>query len=326
MIRISFVAVSLALTAAGCAGENQDRDRSPTGIEGGLGNSPKTDAACYIYPLYSVGDCSILVKRSTLTGSVKDAYTYPSSSDARYRAPANLIDLTRIDLNRQITKNFRLSEYMSAAKGRYGYIAEHVFGLMQKVRDSLGTSVRITSGYRSPGYNKKVGGVRLSRHIYGDGVDIASAAGKTRMQSACRSAGASYIQLYADGHVHCDWRSHRLDDTFAPGSVRSTEVTPAMASAMSEESFKAMQEEIGGKPEIVLTGAQRAGGSIAASAFLDAEDGGELLTEWIIVYPDGQRFDGEGSDVALDLVQRGRYEIHVRVGGYAEQSVSFEVP
>ena len=44
---------------------------------------------------------------------------------------------------------------------------------MDEVRAFLGDrSIRITSGYRDPSTNRRVGGARCSRHLYGDAVDF----------------------------------------------------------------------------------------------------------------------------------------------------------
>ena len=117
MFRRILFSLSLAIAISGCAGANQDpRHASKHGELGGPESAPgnKDQSACYIYPSYKVGDCSLLVKRSSLTGNEKTEYTYASSSDRRYRPPVNLIDLEKIDLNSQITENFRLSEFLSS--------------------------------------------------------------------------------------------------------------------------------------------------------------------------------------------------------------------
>jgi uncharacterized protein YcbK (DUF882 family) len=328
MFRRILFSVSLAIAISGCAGENQDPQRAPAqGEFGGPESTPgnKDQSACYIYPLYKVGDCSLLAKRSTFTGSVKTDYTYAASSDKRYHAPVYLIDLSKIDLSLQVTRNFRLSEFLSTAKGRYGYFAEHVFGYLQGIRESLGGPLRINSGYRSPGYNKKIGGAKLSRHMYGDGADLGGFS-VSKLQSVCKSAGASYIQVYTDGHVHCDWRNRPLDDTFVPG-VSSADLTPLAVSAMSEEEFVHLQEVIGGKPEITLLGQARAGNRVGLTAAIDLqEDPGDLYTEWIVTTPDGQVFNGEGVVLGVDLAQSGQYQVQVRVGGYAQGSYTIDVP
>jgi len=50
-------------------------------------------------------------------------------------------------------------------------ISHLINSIMQPVRDKFGRIV-ITSGYRSPEYNRNVGGVKNSSHIYGNAVDF----------------------------------------------------------------------------------------------------------------------------------------------------------
>lgn len=54
---------------------------------------------------------------------------------------------------------------------------------LQVLRDYLGASIKINSGYRSPSHNAKVGGVKNSQHVLGIAADI-SVVGKTPKQVA----------------------------------------------------------------------------------------------------------------------------------------------
>lgn len=320
--RYQLALVAMAAVALGACAPESSELREPAGE---FAPPAINKAGCYVYPVYSVASCDALVKRASLTGADKTAYTYKSSSDSRYRAPVYLLDLAKISLSQQITKNFRLSEYMSTSKGRYGYIAEHVFTYMQKIRDSVGTSIRITSGFRSPGYNKKIGGASLSRHMYGDGIDFASGVSLAKLQAACRAQGATYIQLYTDGHIHCDWRGHKLDATFFSGPG-TADLTPAQIVTLSEHEFARLQESIGGRPEISLAGEPRLGSEVKFTADLaESEDGGELYTEWLVTLPDGRSFATEGRVLSLRLEQEGRYHVQTRVGGYAENYYLMDV-
>lgn len=46
---------------------------------------------------------------------------------------------------------------------------------LQRVRDDFGRPMNITSGYRTPAHNKRVGGVKNSQHVLGRASDIALA-------------------------------------------------------------------------------------------------------------------------------------------------------
>ena len=52
--------------------------------------------------------------------------------------------------------------------------------LLDKMRHRAGVPFKINSAYRSPEYNKKIGGVSNSAHCLGKAVDIAAKDSKTR--------------------------------------------------------------------------------------------------------------------------------------------------
>ena len=78
----------------------------------------------------------------------------------------------------KLTKNFDLKEFN--CKDNSETPAELIPNLqelannLQILRDFLGTSLHINSGYRSPAYNKKIGGAKFSQHLLGKAADIRS--------------------------------------------------------------------------------------------------------------------------------------------------------
>lgn len=76
----------------------------------------------------------------------------------------------------KLTKNFSLEEF--SCKDGSVTPPEAVENLtvlaqnLQVLRDHLGKPIHVTSGYRSPAYNKKVGGKPLSQHPKGKAGDI----------------------------------------------------------------------------------------------------------------------------------------------------------
>ena len=82
---------------------------------------------------------------------------------------------------------------------------------VQKIRDHFGKSITVTSGYRCPVHNKRIGGATGSRHSKGDAADIVVAGVAPReVAKYAESIGIKGIGLYetnADGHfTHVDTR------------------------------------------------------------------------------------------------------------------------
>lgn len=85
---------------------------------------------------------------------------------------------------------------------------------VQKIRDHFGKSITVTSGYRCPVHNKRIGGATGSRHSKGDAADIV-VQGVTPREVAkyAESIGIKGIGLYetsADGYfTHIDTRDKK---------------------------------------------------------------------------------------------------------------------
>lgn len=82
-----------------------------------------------------------------------------------------------------LSPNFRLSEFtLSQTASREGIdntppksLMPRIINLAQgleRVRSLVGSPIVITSGYRSPELNRKVGGSKNSQHMFGEAADI----------------------------------------------------------------------------------------------------------------------------------------------------------
>ena len=138
-------------------------------------------------------------------------YDYPTSSDPRYAAPQQFIDISAWDADFEVARNFVLGEFLQASKGRYGLLQPHFIRSMQALRSAVGAPVYVHSGYRTPAYNVGVGGVQFSRHQWGDAADMhTDVLDIGELGAVCEDQGAAYVGYY-EAHIHCDWRDDPLD-------------------------------------------------------------------------------------------------------------------
>lgn len=77
--------------------------------------------------------------------------------------------------NKAVSANFKVREYRCKDGSDAVFIHPELAEILQKIRTHFGRPVTINSAYRTPEYNKKVGGESLSQHLYGKAADIAIA-------------------------------------------------------------------------------------------------------------------------------------------------------
>lgn len=74
--------------------------------------------------------------------------------------------------NLKLSKNFRVKEFACKDGSDPVFVADELVEVLQRIRDHFGKAVKITSAYRTPTHNKKVGGEAYSQHLYGMAADI----------------------------------------------------------------------------------------------------------------------------------------------------------
>lgn len=76
----------------------------------------------------------------------------------------------------KITKNFSLEEFKCKDGSDIpNDVIPNIIELannLQVLRDAIGKPITINSGYRSPKYNAKIGGVKNSQHVKGKASDL----------------------------------------------------------------------------------------------------------------------------------------------------------
>ena len=116
--------------------------------------------------------------------------------------------------DKSLTSSFKVREFACNDGSDVILIHPDLPSVLQNIRNQFGKSIIINSGYRTPEYNKKVGGATRSQHCYGtaadivvDGVSPASvaAAAEKALKEMDYPGG---IGLYKS-FVHVDVRSKR---------------------------------------------------------------------------------------------------------------------
>lgn len=247
---------------------------------------------------------------------VNFGYQKPDGVDpVQYREPIRAIKLDEVDLNSQISENFKAFEFMSPQKGAIGIFSPRVVRHLQAIRDFIQQALNVNSGYRPPNYNDDIpGAAKWSRHMYGDAADIAaSGIDVAILAQRCRDQGATFTQLY-ENHVHCDWRGETLAEEF----YGLEPIGPAREEILAD---------LRDKSEIVIDGTQSAGRRIVVTSFQkDQEDPNEkLLRQWWITFPNGVSEYLEQAEVHINLIS-GEYRIRHVLGGNIYLEKTIEVP
>lgn len=113
------------------------------------------------------------------------------------------------DGNKKVSTNFKVREFACADGSDPVFISPELVSVLQKIRAHFGKPVTITSAYRTPAHNKKVGGVADSQHLFGVAADIKvkGISPRTVGQYAEQLlTGKGGIGVY-DSFVHIDVRS-----------------------------------------------------------------------------------------------------------------------
>jgi len=105
----------------------------------------------------------------------------------------------------KLSAHFDSSEF-KCKDGSYKAPDPKLIQILEAIREKAGKPLKINSGYRSPAYNKKVGGSPNSQHLLSKAADIVIA-GMTPSEVAkiAESCGATGIGVYKT-FTHVDVR------------------------------------------------------------------------------------------------------------------------
>lgn len=133
---------------------------------------------------------------------------------------------------------------------------------LQALRDRLGVPVLVTSAYRSPDHNKKVGGAKESLHMQGRAFDIRmDNHNPTEFEAAARACGFTGFGYYPkQGFIHIDTGASRTWGDRFPTTVNDLPAEP------EQRENVASSTTVQASAVQVATGA---GGAVAAVGSLD---------------------------------------------------------
>lgn len=76
------------------------------------------------------------------------------------------------DGNAKLSRYFKVKEFACKDGSQVVFIDVHLYTILDILRQKLGKPVIITSGYRTPEWNKKCNGAKYSYHMRGMAADI----------------------------------------------------------------------------------------------------------------------------------------------------------
>ena len=115
------------------------------------------------------------------------------------------------DGDKLLSPSFRVREFACKDGSDTVYIDEALVAYLQRIRNWAGAEVRITSGYRTAVWNRKIGGAPNSYHTKGQAVDIV-VMNKSIYQVArfAEALGIKGIERNEDSnYVHIDTRKNK---------------------------------------------------------------------------------------------------------------------
>lgn len=119
------------------------------------------------------------------------------------------------DGSKPLSANFTVGEFACRDGSDVIFVAPKLIMVLQCIRSYFNAQTKITSGYRTPHYNKLVGGATNSQHCYGmaadiivEGVSVQDVASFARkIMPDCGGVGLYVSQ----GFTHIDVREARAD-------------------------------------------------------------------------------------------------------------------
>ena len=129
----------------------------------------------------------------------------------------------RKDGETNLSKNFKVKEFRCHDGSSEIMVSPETVKILQEVRDYFGKPVIINSAYRTPSYNKRVGGVSNSQHVVGTAVDfkipgVPSWAIAGYLEANTSKCGIGYYATF----IHLDTRGYSVKWKDSGSNVKGT--------------------------------------------------------------------------------------------------------
>ena len=123
--------------------------------------------------------------------------------------------ISKVGRDYLISPHFSIGEMACKDGSDEVLYSTELMSMLEKLRAYGGFTVHINSGYRSPSYNRKIGGASKSQHTLGTAADIVvKKNGKTvsakKICCLCQDLGFKGVAYISESAVHVDMRSSGL--------------------------------------------------------------------------------------------------------------------
>lgn len=129
----------------------------------------------------------VMVPRAGIRGGALNGYAigeYPrplAGRESLYRTPRGFVEVTPANRDIRVSPHFTLGQFLCKQESGYPMyvvLEERLLVALEAILEAVNSdgfaasSLFVMSGYRTPVYNRAIGNVANSRHVFGDAADI----------------------------------------------------------------------------------------------------------------------------------------------------------
>ena len=111
-------------------------------------------------------------------------------------------------------KHFKEEEFMMGGENVFHKMDQDLLNMLDNLRELCDFPLSINSSYRSPEYNKSIGGASRSKHMEGIAVDLACTDSKKRAIITMNALDLGFTVGVAKTFIHVDNRTNQIMFTY----------------------------------------------------------------------------------------------------------------